>query len=336
MTAQVAVVVIGRNEGERLLRCLDSVARAGAPVVYVDSGSDDGSPAAARARGADVVALDESAPFNAARARNEGLARLARLCPDVRYVQFVDGDCELHGDWIATAAAALDADPGVAAVSGRLRERNREASVYNRLCDMEWDAPPGDAASCGGVAMMRVSALRQVGGFRADMTFGEEPELCFRLRREGHRVRRLAAEMGTHDAAMFTFGQWWRRAARAGHAAAEGAALHGRGPGRHNVRKLLSMLFWGGGLPAAVVTCAVLWRAGPQLWMAPAAGAVAYGALTLKVYVQRVRAGERRGDAWLWAASCTVAKWPQFAGVVRFAANRLRRRPTAWVGYRSA
>jgi hypothetical protein len=51
------VVAIGRNEGERLKCCLQSAAGVGT-LVYVDSGSDDGSVAWARARGIDVVELD--------------------------------------------------------------------------------------------------------------------------------------------------------------------------------------------------------------------------------------------------------------------------------------
>ena len=48
--ADVAVVAIGRNEGERLRACLASVVPLAACVVYVDSGSTDGSVAMARTR----------------------------------------------------------------------------------------------------------------------------------------------------------------------------------------------------------------------------------------------------------------------------------------------
>jgi hypothetical protein len=44
---EFGVVVIGRNEGQRLITCLGSVSTA-AKVVYVDSGSTDGSVQAAR------------------------------------------------------------------------------------------------------------------------------------------------------------------------------------------------------------------------------------------------------------------------------------------------
>src|SRR4051794_38450615 len=71
--SRVGVVVIGRNEGQRLVRCLQSLTPAGAPVVYVDSGSTDGSVQRARELGAKVIELDRSIPFSASRARNTGL-----------------------------------------------------------------------------------------------------------------------------------------------------------------------------------------------------------------------------------------------------------------------
>ena len=77
----VGVIAIGRNEGERLRRCLASVTGRGRAVVYVDSASTDGSAELARSMGAEVVDLDMSLPFSAARARNEGFARLMQVAP---------------------------------------------------------------------------------------------------------------------------------------------------------------------------------------------------------------------------------------------------------------
>src|SRR5262245_4001014 len=131
-SVQFGAVAIGRNEGERLRRCLDSLSAAPA-VVYVDSSSTDGSPELARHLGAEVVELDMRLPFTAARARNAGFKRLAELAPHMALVQFVDGDCELYPGWPSTALAFLEANPGVAAVAGRLRERHPESSVYNWL-----------------------------------------------------------------------------------------------------------------------------------------------------------------------------------------------------------
>lgn len=254
-----AAVVIGRNEGERLERCLASLDGEAAPIVYVDSGSTDGSPEMARGRGVEVIELDMSVPFTAARARNAGLAALDERDPETPpYVQIVDGDCEVRRGWTSRAVAFLDAHPEVAAVAGRLRERHAEASVWNRLADAEWDAPEGEAIAVGGIACLRRAPVREVGGFRGELVAGEEPELCFRLRHAGHRIWRLSDEMALHDIAMTRFSQWWRRMRRGGHAFAELAHLHGQGPERFRVAETRRALIWGAGLPAAALGLALL------------------------------------------------------------------------------
>ncbi|KIC15521.1 glycosyltransferase [Leisingera sp. ANG-DT] len=253
--AAIAAVVIGRNEGERLIRCLQSLRGQVQQLIYVDSGSTDGSAAAARDMGAEVVALDLSQPFTAARARNAGLAVLET---GIEFVQFVDGDCEVNPDWIATAADFMQANPKAAVACGRRRERFPGVSVYNRLCDAEWDTPVGEAKACGGDALMRVAAVYTAGGYRDGLIAGEEPELCLRLRRAGWQVWRLDAEMTLHDAQMLRFGQWWNRSRRAGHAFAEGAALHGAGPEHHWVAETRRAFLWGAILPAAIVMAGLL------------------------------------------------------------------------------
>lgn len=250
-------VVIGRNEGDRLKASLASIMGRVDRLVYVDSASSDGSIALAREFGADIVALDGRLPLSAARARNAGLEHLRAHLPGMTLVQFMDGDCELHPEWIGTAMAVMQRMPDAAVLCGRRREKEPQASIYNRLCDIEWDTPCGEASACGGDAMMRVEALAASGGFSPDLIAGEEPELCHRLRREGWKVYRLACAMTRHDAAMTRFGQWWRRNRRGGHALAE--ALRGRW--REDpmlVRRVASNLFWC--LP-------VSWPLLPLMWL---------------------------------------------------------------------
>ena len=235
-----AVVVIGRNEGARLVRCLDSLVGQGALLVYVDSGSTDNSLAEARSRGAVVVELERDRPFTAGRARNAGFRAASYAGPGIQYVQFVDGDCEVAEGWLDFAAAHLDQHPRTAIVCGRRKERFPERTVYNHLCDIEWDTPVGDTDACGGDFMARAEAFSGVDGFNNTIIAGEEPELCFRLRGEGWRITRVDRLMTIHDADISRLGQWARRTARSGYAYAARAALHGRAPGgycrKENVR----------------------------------------------------------------------------------------------------
>jgi GT2 family glycosyltransferase len=314
--SRLGIVVIGRNEGARLEACLDTVVGRAAAVVYVDSGSVDDSVTRAGDFGAAVVELDPRVPFTAARARNEGFAYLQRFAPAVRYVQFVDGDCQVAEGWLDAGARYLDGHPEVAAVCGRRRERHPERSVYNLLCDIEWDTPVGEARSCGGDVMMRVTALAAVRGFRSSLIAGEEPELCFRLRAAGWRIWRLDHEMTLHDAAMTRFGQWWRRTVRAGHAFAEGAYLHGASRERHGMRESLSAWFWGIGIPLAVAAASV-WAG---MW----------ALLVLLAYpLQMIRLGLRgqrsARENWWYAVFLVLAKFPESVGQIKFLVSHLRR-----------
>jgi GT2 family glycosyltransferase len=312
MTDRAGVIVIGRNEGARLEACLAAMPGDVAGLVYVDSGSTDGSVAAARAAGAHVVELDPAIPFTAARARNAGVAALtaAGIAPD--YLQFIDGDCTLGPGWLATAIAFLDATPAAAVVCGRRRERHPEASVYNRLCDREWTTPIGQARACGGDALMRRVAFEAAGGFRDDLIAGEEPELCVRLRAAGWQVWRIDAEMTLHDAAMTRFGQWWKRVRRGGFAAAEGVALHGQGPDRHGVIQTRRALLWGLVFPVAVLLGAFI-----TPWAL---------ALLLAYPAQIVRLALRKGACrtdWEEAAFLTLGKFPEVLGILDHAGRRV-------------
>ncbi|PNW65191.1 UNVERIFIED_CONTAM: glycosyl transferase, partial [Euhalothece sp. KZN 001] len=253
MEDKIGVVVIGRNEGERLIRCFQSLQKSVSAIVYVDSGSTDGSVEEARKRNIEVVVLDTSIPFTAARARNTGFDALLDRFPHLDFVQFVDGDCEVVSGWLEAASNYLVNHSQIAVVCGRRRERFPEKSIYNRLCDLEWDTPVGEAKACGGDAMMRVVAFQEVKGFNSNLIAGEEPELCYRLRQQGWKIWRLDAEMTRHDAEMTKFSQWWKRNVRAGYAYAGGSWLHGHEAERYKVKETKSNWLWGTIIPVLLI-----------------------------------------------------------------------------------
>lgn len=306
MTSRVGYVVIGRNEGERLLACLASLARVAGPVVYVDSGSTDGSVDASSRAGAHVVALDMSTPFTAARGRNAGLKALVAIAPDTDLVQFIDGDCELAEGWIEKARAFLDAEPSFGAACGRRREKFPEKSVYNRLCDEEWATPVGEAAAFGGDVMIRRAAIEVAGGFNPTLIAGEEPELGVRLRAHGFRIMRLDAEMTRHDAAIMRFSQWWRRTARGGHAFAEVARLHCRSPQRIWRREAIRPLPWAAVAPAALLGAAFV---SPLFLIA---------LLAYPAQAARIRARRRGRGGWSYATFAMLAKFAEAQGVLGY------------------
>ena len=310
--ATLGVVVIGRNEGLRLVGCFDSLPAT--PVVYVDSGSTDGSIEVARQRLIDVVELDLSIPFTAARARNAGFAQLLRTHPHLEYVQFADGDCQLAPGWLPSALAFLEGRPDVAAVCGRLRERYPDRSVYNWLCDREWDRPTGQVRSCAGNVMMRAAALKSVGGYREDVIAAEEDELCVRLRTAHWHIWRLPDAMALHDAAMLRFRQWWRRAFRAGYAFAQGAHLHGSTPDRHFVLESRRAWIWGVLLPLLCIFAGVVFH--PIGW----AAFLIYPLQWLRLIV---KGSGSVGDRVRLASFQLLARFPEGLGQLAFLRDRL-------------
>jgi glycosyltransferase involved in cell wall biosynthesis len=306
-SVEIGIVIIGRNEGERLRRCLASVHSEVKSIVYVDSGSTDGSADLAERMGVEVVRLDVAQPCTAARARNEGFRALKALNPNIKFVQFIDGDCELATNWLKAALAFISERNDVAIVCGRLRERHPELSIYNRLCDFEWDTPVGEASMCGGNSVIRVDAFEAVAGFRAQLIGGEEPELCLRLREKKWKIWRLDAEMGVHDAAMTRFSQWWNRAVRGGYGMADVFWLHIHSPIRIYEKAIMSSIFWGGLLPLMIGVTSLIY---------PLA---IFAALIYPIQICRIaiRRGAIALHSWTYAAFIELAMFAQLYGILR-------------------
>ncbi len=326
---RVGVVVIGRNEGKRLEVCLDSVLSQADTVVYVDSGSTDNSVQYAISKGASIVQLDLSRPFTAARARNEGFARLKKKYPHCEFVQFVDGDCELHEDWLTVGCVALQHNPSWGIVAGRVRERTPEFSLYNQLCDLEWNRPAGKTNACGGIFMARASAFFQVGGFNPAVIAGEEPELCYRLRRKGWHIFRLPEPMALHDAEMSRFSQWWQRTVRGGYAYAQGFFLHGfDSRERFRLRETLRIWLWAFFLPGTIVILCTTVGTGwlVLLLLYPLQGIRNFFRLEKHTASFKIRL--------VSAILSVIDKWPQLWGQVLFWLRVVSRRQPELIEYK--
>jgi len=316
---RVAIVVIGRNEGERLKACLRSVMGKAETAVYVDSGSVDGSAQFAASQGCRVVELDASTPFTAARARNEGFAFVVKHAPQAQFIQFLDGDCELAEGWLEQGVSALDARLDVGVVSGHVREIHPRASVYNRLCDIEWRREPGEIRTAGGRFLVRTAVYAAVGGFRPDVIAAEDDEFCIRVRAQGAKILMVDAEMARHDAAMMRFSQWWRKARRAGHAYAQVYALHGRGQERYFAEDCRKIWFWGLAMPALALVLAPF-----TYGLSLAAAVLAYTLQFLRIYGHGRQRGWTAGDAALNSISVVLSRLPALLGLLAYHWRRWR------------
>jgi cellulose synthase/poly-beta-1,6-N-acetylglucosamine synthase-like glycosyltransferase len=308
--ATVGFVVIGRNEGARLEQCLRSVHAISHRVVYADSASTDGSPELAAKLGAAIVTVPPDGQLSAARGRNAGYAELKRLFPECDAVQFLDGDCILQDGWIEAALTFLRGHPEVAVVCGRRFEAYPNASVYNALCDQEWNTPVGEATECGGDALIRMEAFDQVGGYRAELRAGEEPEMTARMRAAGWKIWRIDAPMTEHDAKILTLRQWLRRTQRGGYGYAQAWQATKALPTRLYARNLRSAFIWAFTIPLIVVVVALLMKSPLILLAIP----VLYGLQFLRIG-GKTHSGRLR---WTSAGLLLLAKFPEAIGAIRY------------------
>ena len=325
MLNDVGVVVIGRNEGNRLRRCLESVVNSVEHIVYVDSGSNDNSVEMAKEIGVSVVCLDLSKPFTAARARNAGYKKLLNLTSGLTYVQFIDGDCELDAGWLIKAKNYSHSNPNVAVVCGRLRERYPSKSIYNALFDIEWDTPLGEINACGGIALYQTKAFDDVAGFNPYMIAGEEPELCYRIREKGRKIWRLDADMALHDANMLSFKQWWKRSVRGGYAYSLGADMHGNSGEQYLVAEVKRIRLWALYIPL----CLLLLGAIHYIYLL---GFVVY---PLQVARLALKCKKITSTNWSYAFFLTLGKFPEMQGEIKYRFNKFLNRKVKIIEYKN-
>lgn len=319
----VGVVVIGRNEGDRLIRCLRRLPSGLGAAVYVDSGSSDGSVERARLEGISTHELDPCLPFSAARARNEGFEMLMREHPQLELVQFLDGDCEVAHGWFHKAQHVLLERPDLVAVHGRLHEVDPYASPFNRLYEMEWAAPePGEDGNFGGNFMVRSVAFAAVGGFDPRIIAAEDDDLALRLRRAGGAILRISDSMLYHDAGMTRFSQWWRRCTRLGHAYGQLSDVHGRGPEEAFVAQKRRSLLWGLGIPLSVAVL-LLPTGGLSICLL-----LLYPLQVARLTLRARRDGMSTSEALLWGGACVVSRFAEILGIARYRVNKLLGRTT--------
>lgn len=309
----VDVVLIGRNEGHRLVKSLASVVPQARRVIYVDSGSTDTSVAVAQDAGATVVNLDMSVPFTAARARNAGFEAVMAQDDPPEAVQFLDGDCTMIDGWLGAGFARLQADPDLGLVTGLQAELQRDLTIYNQLSDFEWKRPTGEIDACGGNMMVRVSAFQSVGGFNPTVIAAEDDEFCTRLRKAGWRLIRIAQDMSLHDGGHLRFEQWWKRAERTGHGFAQVGHMHPE----YFLRERQRGWVYGLVLPLVAVLGAAASPAVPLLVLG------VYGFSYLRTLKGLHAKGLPPHEARLHAVFLTLSKFPNVIGMLRYHWRRL-------------
>jgi len=306
----ISFVVIGYNEGPHIRACLESVRAARLPgvhteVFYVDGGSRDNSiEEARRVDGARVLGGEKRR--RAAENRNLG-AQHARG----RYIQFVDGDMLLDPDWPALAMAFLDLHPDVGAVAGALEETN--PSYVYRVLQLDWNPREGEVNCFGGAAMYRRDVFERAGGFPEDVSTGEEPLLCWRIRNvAAHQVWYLARRMAQHDLGYRGPGDYWKRCTTNGRAYIEIASRCWTSADPLWRTNVVRNFAWAAVYVAVVVAvfAAPLW---PKLALLALVG-LALARVTIKTW----RSGHPLSIAAGYAIHCYAAKVPLAWGQLKW------------------
>jgi len=304
---KIGVVVIGRNEGSRLILCLDSILKVNVPCVYIDSQSTDSSIHEAEKRNIKNLVLDKSAPVNASRARNTGFKLLIENYSTIEYVHFIDADCELHSDWLKHAVAALDEVDNRAVVCGRLHEKDKDKNIYTRLCDIDWYVPPGDINACGGISTIKRQVFEEMQGFDESLIAGADPELYFRISQAGYDLYCLSVDMGTHDSNMQHFSQYWNRSVKTGYGYAHNKYQWGGWD-----RQYKSAMVWGGAIPS-VILLGVL-----SGYFYTVLALIVYPLQIIRIFLQPFKMNLKNKDKLIYASFCVLGKFSEFRGIIRY------------------
>jgi GT2 family glycosyltransferase len=224
----VSALIVSHNEKELLLDCVRSVyATAEVPVevVVVDNASTDGSGAAVGAEFPKATVLQESKNLGYGRAANKGLERCqgrftVLLNPDITVDTLTIGRLS---DFLLTRPDAGAVGPRVLMPNGkldpdarrsfpmprtlfyrtvglsRLFPRSPRFGRYNMGHVDESDVHEMDAGTAD-CLMLRMAAVDRVGFFDPRyFMFGEDIDLCYRLKLGGWKVFYLPNARATHQ-----------------------------------------------------------------------------------------------------------------------------------------
>jgi len=212
----VSIVIIGRNEGDRLVKCIQSARKLEYPsdrkeIIYVDSRSSDDSVEQAKKLGIEKIFVLEQEKTCAAMGRNLGMQHAVG-----ELILFLDGDTQISRDFLTAAITHFEKEE-IAIVYGRRTEIHPE-SLYIQLCGSDWSQRiPGYTETAAGDVLMRAEVIREIGGYK-EIIAGEDPEMSNSVINAGYKILFLDKDMVKHDLAMHSFRQYWKHSVRSGFA----------------------------------------------------------------------------------------------------------------------
>jgi len=205
MNIDVSVIIVSYQTADLIGPCLTSVLSqrdVTTEIFVVDNASTDGSATvvANRFPTVNITANEENRGFGAA--NNQVLPQCRG-----RHILFLNPDTVLQEGCLAAAAAHMDGHPELGLAGLRILNpdgSDQESVSYRYLSERyttgELAELPGEIAAVLGAAMIAPrGAIEAVGGFDEEFfLYGEDEDLCLRLRRRGFRVGYIPAARVLH------------------------------------------------------------------------------------------------------------------------------------------
>jgi len=191
----LSVIIVSYNTVDFLGRCLNSVASQSNitwEVIVVDNCSQDGSPDFLRKKFPWVKLIANDRNFGFSRANNQAL----KICKG-RYVYYLNPDTEVQPNAFRKMVDFMDSHPEVGLAGTRLiyPDGSLQPSVEHRYPGQrytknELKGLKGDIAWVLGASMIvRRTLIRTLEGFDEHFfLYGEDLDLCLRIRRAGWRI----------------------------------------------------------------------------------------------------------------------------------------------------
>lgn len=230
MSSTSTIIIVNFNSGDRLARCLDSIATEapGVDVLVVDNNSLDGSQRCATGGRSHVTLRENVANLGFARAVNQAVPTthgelILLLNPDCcllpRSIEMLTAEILSHPDSAIAAPQILNDDGGIQGnargdpniltglfgrstlltrmfPSSRVAQRNVQvnaASNSNLSREVDWVS--------GACMLIRRDAFGAVGGFdERYFLYWEDADLCRRLRTQGYTIRHVPSAQVIHSA----------------------------------------------------------------------------------------------------------------------------------------
>jgi glycosyltransferase involved in cell wall biosynthesis len=215
-TLVVSFVIPALNEERRIGPCLQSIERLDLPpgvrgteVIVVDNCSTDRTAEFSRTQGAVV---EQVPPGHPSRARNAGARRATG-----EWLAFVDADCELPANWLATCGAHLLRDEHVVAAAGSMSGPAGNATWVERAWhEIAHAARPAEPTPVRWLPtfnlLVRRSAFESIGGFDESLSTCEDCDLGYRLAKLGTLIADARTKV-VHGGESRSLGELFRREA---------------------------------------------------------------------------------------------------------------------------